>query len=140
MSGSLWVRGRVPATREYGGVLIIEAILNGVRKGRLIADTGAALTGLTRTCLQDAGIDVRRPEGRKPLATAQSTELVTVPTFKLQSLEVGAFRMQGLVATLLELPPELRIDGVLGVNFLERFRSTFDFPNHHIILRGPASS
>lgn len=140
MRGVQCVRGRVPASREYGGVLIVEAMLNGVRKARLMADTGAALTGLTRTCLRDVGIDLSLPVGEKPLATAQSTRLVTVPTFKLQSLKVGVFRMRDLQVMFLELPPELRIDGVLGVNFLERFRSTFDFPNRLIILRRQAST
>jgi hypothetical protein len=31
--------------------------------------------------------------------------------------------------------PQLRIDGVLGVNFLERFRSTLDFDTAMLILR-----
>lgn len=134
-----WAKGRVPASREYGGVLIVQAILNRATRARLLADTGAALTGLTYECLQDLGVDMSRPEGRQPLATAQSRSVVTVSTFKLQSLEVGPFRIDGLEVTLLELPPELRIDGVLGVNFLERFRSTFDFANHLIILRGQAT-
>ena len=34
-----------------------------------------------------------------------------------------------------EFPPRLRIDGVLGVNFLERFRSTFDFDTATLVLR-----
>jgi len=33
------------------------------------------------------------------------------------------------------LPAELRVDGVLGVNFLERFRPTFEFEQAVLVLR-----
>jgi hypothetical protein len=40
-----------------------------------------------------------------------------------------------LEVLVVHFPPRLRIDGVLGVNFLERFRSTLDFDMATLILR-----
>lgn len=130
-----WAKGVIPATREYGGVLIVESILNTHTRARLLADTGAVFTALTQPCLEDLGIDIYRPQGRQHIAVAQSREVVTVPTFRLDCLEVGPFVVEGLEVTLLGLPPELRIDGLLGVNFLERFRVTFDFEDQVLVLR-----
>jgi len=36
---------------------------------------------------------------------------------------------------VVSLPAELRVDGVLGVNFLERFRPTFEFEQAVLVLR-----
>jgi hypothetical protein len=58
-----------------------------------------------------------------------------VPSFRLQSLQVEGITVQALAVLVITFSPQLRIDGVLGVNFLERFRSTFDFDMAMLILR-----
>jgi len=43
--------------------------------------------------------------------------------------------IEDLEVILLELPSQLKLNGLLGVNFLERFRATFDFDNQALVLR-----
>jgi hypothetical protein len=38
-------------------------------------------------------------------------------------------------ALVLPMPAELRVDGLLGVNVLEHFRTTFAFPQATLVLR-----
>ena len=58
-----------------------------------------------------------------------------MPSFRLQSLQVEGIIVQALEVLVVTFSHQLRIDGVLGVNFLERFRSTFDFDTATLILR-----
>jgi len=136
--GKPFAAGHVRAAREYGGVLIVEAIVNGVRGVRLMADTGAAWTALTPTSLERVGIDPARPMRTLLVATAQSRQIVPVPTFRIDDLRLGPFKAHGLEVVMLELPESLALDGLLGVNFLDRFRPTFDFQNHALVLRQQA--
>ena len=56
-------------------------------------------------------------------------------SFRLQSLQVEGIIVEALEVLVVTFSPQLRIDGVLGVNFLERFRSTFDFDTATLLLR-----
>jgi len=71
---------------------------------------------------------------RRSIVSAQGLE-AEVASFRLQSLQVEGIIVQMLEVVVVHFPPRLRIDGVLGVNFLERFRSTFDFDTATLVLR-----
>jgi hypothetical protein len=71
---------------------------------------------------------------RRSIASAQGLE-AEVPSFRLQSLQVEGIIVQALEILVVSLSPQLRIDGVLGVNFLEQFRFTFDFDTATLVLR-----
>ena len=90
-------------------------------------DTAAAITCITPQTAERLGIEVRRPLRRDKVATAHSHRLTIVPVVKLRSIAVGPFRIEGLEVQVIEFPSELRIRGCLGVNFLARFRPTFEF-------------
>jgi predicted aspartyl protease len=50
-------------------------------------------------------------------------------------MQIGAQRLTNVEALVLPLPTELRVDGLLGINVLEHFRTTFEFPQATIVLR-----
>jgi predicted aspartyl protease len=58
-----------------------------------------------------------------------------VPVVRVQSLQVGAQRLTDVEALVLGFPPELHVDGLLGVNVLGRFRATFEFDRATLVLR-----
>lgn len=101
-----------------------------------MADTGAAWTSLTRSSLEKLGVDVARPASFRSVVAADSATSITVPAFRIDSVRVGTAEVSDLEVLMLRLPPQLRLDGLLGINFLERYRSTFDFPNQTLVLRG----
>lgn len=125
---------RIPGYRVYGGVLIVATLLNQKRRAYMMVDSGAAYCCITPDLARLLGYDLHRPMARRPIASVQGVE-AELPSFRLQSLQVEGVIVQALEALVVTFSPQLWIDGVLGVNFLERFRSTFDFDTAMLILR-----
>ncbi|RLC56574.1 MAG: hypothetical protein DRI80_16095 [Chloroflexota bacterium] len=126
---------RIAARRAYGGVLVVNAVLNGIFRVELLVDTAAAITSITPRTAERLGIEVRHPLRHDRVATAHSRRLVLVPVVKLDSIAVGPFQVEGLEVQIIEFPSQLRIHGSLGINFLARFRPTFEFDTATLILR-----
>ena len=115
------------------------ATLNGKMDVDLMTDTGATFTTLNLATLRALGVDLSRPIRRRYLAVPGPSGILEVPLFRLDAVQVGSIKVEGLDVGLLDLPPQLAINGLLGVNFLERFRPTFDFTGQTLILRQRAA-
>jgi len=98
----------------------------------MLVDTGAALTLLSEHAAEEMGLDRSRGVRQERIVSLHRT--VHVPVLLLESLRVGAQRVSGMEVVVLPLPPELGIDGLLGINFLERFRPTFEFDRGTLVL------
>ena len=61
--------------------------------------------------------------------------VVSAPVVRLASVQIGAQHRTNVEALVLPLPVALRVDGLLGVNVLEHFRITFEFPQATVVLR-----
>src|SRR5207237_3641413 len=99
----------------------------------MMVDSGAAYCCITPEIGRLLEYDLHRPMARRSIASVQGVD-VEVPIFCLQSLQVEGIIVQALEVLIITFFPRLRIDGGLGVNFLERFRSTFDFDMATLIL------
>jgi clan AA aspartic protease (TIGR02281 family) len=124
---------RIEGRRSYGGVLAVPCLFNGTFRYWMLVDTGAALTLLSQQAAEEMGLDLSRAVRQEHIASIHRT--VPVPVLLLESLQVGAHRVSDMEVVVLPLPPELRIDGLLGINFLERFRPTFEFDRGTLVLR-----
>jgi predicted aspartyl protease len=124
----------LPGYRAYGGVLIVATLFNQTRRAYMMVDSGAAYCCITPEIARLLGYDLRRPMARRSIASVQGVD-VEVPSLRLQSLQVEGIIVQALAVLVITFSSRLRIDGVQGVNFLERFRSTFDFDTATLILR-----
>ena len=60
---------------------------------------------------------------------------MVVPTGRIPSLRLGAVEVRDLEVALLDLPAGVSLDGLLGVNVLDRFRVTFEFRSATLVLR-----
>ena len=129
---------RVKGTRRYGGVLIVTAWINDCDL-KLLVDTGAALSAITKDAAILLNIDFYHPVRLDQVVVANGAK-ITVPVVKLKEVKVGGYQASGLEALVLEFPPELRLDGLLGVNFLESLRPTFEFDTATLVLRRAGSS
>jgi predicted aspartyl protease len=125
---------RIPGYRAYGGVLIVSTLLNQERRAYMMVDSSAAYCCITPEIARLLGYDLHRPMARCSIASIQGVD-IEVPSFRLQSLQVEGIIVQALEVLVITFSPRLRIDRVLGVNFPERFRSTFDFDTATLILR-----
>jgi len=124
---------RIPGRRAYGGVLVIPCCLNEGYRYWLLVDTGAAITMLSQRVAEEMGLDWEHPLRQDRVASVH--QVVRAPVVRLASLQVGSQRLSDVEVLVVPLPSELRVDGVLGVNFLERFRPTFEFEQAVLVLR-----
>jgi len=124
---------RIPGRRVHGGVLLVSCLLHDAYRYWLLADTGAAQTILTPTVAAEIGLDLRAPLRHERMASVH--RVVRVPVVRVQSLQVGAQRLTDVDVLVLAFPPELHVDGLLGVNVLGRFRATFAFDRATLVLR-----
>jgi predicted aspartyl protease len=78
-------------------------------------------------------LDTQAPVRQERIASVH--RVVSAPVVSLASVQIGAQRLTTVEALVLPLPAELRVDGLLGVNVLEHFRTTFEFLQATIVLR-----
>jgi clan AA aspartic protease (TIGR02281 family) len=124
---------RVHGRRAYGGILVIPCQLNDAYRYWFLADTGTAITMLSQQVAEEIGLDLSRPVRHERIASVH--QVAQAPVLRLSSLRVGSQRMTNIEVLVLSLPPDLRVDGLLGVNFLEQFRPTFEFDHATLVLR-----
>jgi len=123
-----WIKGR----RAHGGVLLVPCLLQDSHRYWFLADTGAAITMLSRQVADELGLDLSHPLRRERIASVH--RMAWAPVVRLDSLQVGSQRVTDIEVLVLSFPTDLRVDGLLGVNFLERFRPTFEFDRSTLIL------
>ena len=98
-----------------------------------LVDTGSAYTGLAAPTAGYLGV-VPQPTPGMRIARAHGPS-IRVPTGRLEALSVGGHEVRNIDVLILELPSELRIDGLLGMDFLDRFRTTVEPDTATVILR-----
>ena len=91
------------------------------------------MTMLSRQVVEEMGLDLARLVRQERIASVH--QVAQAPVIRLSSLQVGGRRVTDLEVLVLSLPPDLRVDGLLGVNFLKRFRPTFEFDEATLVLR-----
>jgi clan AA aspartic protease (TIGR02281 family) len=130
---SLAAADRIVGRRDYGGVLIVRADLGGLW-AEFLVDTGSAVTSLTPRAVERLRLDRNRFTGRRVVFTAAGTSMA-VPTGRIPSLRLGSVELRNVEVALLDLPAGVHVDGLLGVNVLDRFRATFEFRRATLVLR-----
>jgi predicted aspartyl protease len=58
-----------------------------------------------------------------------------MPVVRLDRMQVGASSVANVLASVFDLPPLFRADGLLGLNYLQRFRVTLEFDTRTLVLR-----
>jgi len=124
---------RVQGRRAYGGVLVIPCHLNDAYRYWFLVDTGTAITMLSRRVTEEIGLDLSSPVRHEDIASVH--QVTRAPVLRLSSLQVGSQRATDIEVLVLSLPHDLRVDGLLGVNFLGLFRPTFEFDQGILVLR-----
>jgi len=124
---------RILGRRAHGGVLLVPCLLNDVYRYWFLADTGATISIVSPTVAEELRLDVSRPVRQERIASVH--QIVRVPVVRLQSMQLGSQQVTSIDVIVLSLPSELRVDGLLGVNVLEKFRATFEFERSTLILR-----
>jgi hypothetical protein len=112
-----------------GPSAIVTATLNQTIAGNLMLDTGATHTVISQRL---AGILSLRPMSRSTVQTVGGVIGVTIS--RLRSLKVGAAEVTDLAIIVHDFSRDPRIDGLLGMDFLGRYRFGLDTQRQVLVL------
>ncbi len=115
-------------------MVVIWAKLNGITDTWLLVDTGAYRTIISEEMARFAGVDQSNILRMEPLVSIER-ELAPMPIARLERFQVGDTVIADMEVGIRSLPPQVRADGILGLDFLRRFRVTFEFDRGVLVLR-----
>jgi len=105
-----------------------------MRSALLALDTGASNVTLSREILESIGYDLDAVTERESFGNASCEH--TVPKVTLTSLNLEKARLECVEALCYTLPDYLGIDGVIGLNFLRRFKKvSLNFEDGILVLK-----
>jgi clan AA aspartic protease (TIGR02281 family) len=123
---------RVPfLTRRH--LYAVHATVNRNFELALIVDSGAERMIISQPAAARLGLDLNRPLRLEPLAGVGRTR--PMPVVRLDRVQVGSSSVDNLIASVYDLPPLFQADGLLGLDFLRRFRVTFECDTRTLVLR-----
>jgi predicted aspartyl protease len=112
---------------RYGQNLLAVQATVGSREGgdfvrvRLLVDTGSSFTILPVQVLQNLGYDTRNPLRRQELVTGQGR--IYVPVINVSWFNCVGQVIESFEVVAHDIPPNLRIDGLIGMDFLTCFQA-----------------
>jgi clan AA aspartic protease (TIGR02281 family) len=122
---------QVPLIPVGGGNFLIETVLNGRVKARLMLDTGASLITLAEEIGNKLGISPYSNSAELPFNTAGGEDWM--PLVALEMVAVGSAETRLVEASINSHIKE--IDGLLGMSFLGDFRFEIDRTNKLLTLK-----
>ncbi len=125
----------VPVQR-HGHLLIVSTQINGTRQARLILDTGASHTILSREVANDLGLLVGTESAPVVLKTAGG--MVQADLVRVDSISLAEAEVQDTLVAVYDMPDAPPgVDGLLGLTFLDKFVVTLDPARGRLHLRQP---
>ena len=109
---------------RHGNHFIVDAKQGHGRNIRLLIDTGASLTMLSSSVLEQGGMHYQDTGRTAVFNTANGP--IRAPVYKLDSLSVGDWQVNRLEIGVLDSDTGSNIDGLLGMNFLRHFQFFID--------------
>ena len=116
-----------PGTRQ----IPLTAVLNRSAYQKFIVDTGASLVTIPRSTAEELGLEVNVRNPLRKIYTAGGVKYA--PEVTLSSITVEGWEVTDLKALVLDLPDQSEW-GLLGMNYLRRFRMDVNTENGVLIL------
>ena len=123
--------------RPWGGTIPVKALLDEKVPAAFLVDTGASYTTITSSLARQLGIrDLdKRPRVRFRAASGD----IDAPLVKIGSLRIHDAYVEDLTVAVCDTCGDGLIDGLLGLNFLQRFNVEIDGPSGKLVLRKPTA-
>ncbi|MCW6051660.1 retroviral-like aspartic protease family protein [Lyngbya sp. CCAP 1446/10] len=112
---------------RYGQNLLAVQATIGSREGgnflrvRLLVDTGSSFTILPVQVLQNLGYNTGNPLRRQELVTGQG--IIYAPVINVSWFNCVGQLIEDFEIVAHNLPPNIRINGLIGMDFLTRFQA-----------------
>ena len=112
---------------RISGLMFVDIELWSIKENRyrnmcILLDTGASVTTISKYIL--AGLGYSSIGGNIMVTTASG--MIQVQTMKIAKVKVGSTELENIDVYAHDFPDECFSDGVLGMNFLERFNMTLN--------------
>lgn len=118
--------------QKKGQVVIVQATVNEKASAKFVVDTGATYTMISQAIAKKLEIDVEKKLPTIPFQTANG--VINAPLISLDSIEVGGMQVKNLITAVHDVFPDPAIAGLLGLNFLSKFRMDIDTENGVLVL------
>lgn len=119
---------------KAGRSLLVQARLNNQREAKLIVDTGAEITVLSRAVAMDIGLLPSLVIATVTLNTAGGS--VRADVFRVGTVSLGTAEARNVTVAVHDLPDApAGVDGLLGMTFLDQFLVTVDAKKGELHLR-----
>lgn len=109
---------------KHGEVVIVEAKVNQKAVAKFVVDTGASYTMISVATAKELEIEIDENRPTMPFHTANG--VIRAPLITLESIEIGGMEVKDLTAAIHDALPDPTISGLLGLNFLNKFRIDID--------------
>ena len=116
-------------------LILLETLVNDQGPFRFVLDTGAGGTIIAPELAKKLG--VKADERAKPDKATGAGGQLEIRFGAVKSLEVGETKIKRLKVGIMDLAGiskaiETDIDGIIGYNFLKKFRVTIDYPKRTV--------
>jgi clan AA aspartic protease (TIGR02281 family) len=118
----------VPLRRD-GNAMLVEALVGGTVRTRLLLDTGAEFTVLSTAAARRLALNL---ESAAVIPLRSASGVFFAPMLKVQSIAVGDAAAYDVEVIVHDTTPGL--DGLLGMSFLDNFLVTISTSDERLIL------
>lgn len=126
---------QIPLRRE-APIILLRAELSG-KLGRykinVALDTGSTYTMIPWDIAERLGYDPASSTERVILTTVSTRE--RAPLIRLDTITVGDVEVKNVEVAVHDLPPESRVDGLLGLSFLKYFDTNLHFKSRTLEIK-----
>ena len=123
----------IPFERTASGLVLVNAVLNGDVKVKMVFDTGANLVVITEALSKKLHQDPS--SGDKSVKLYTNCGEVEGRSFVINKIELGGAQKENVRSVITSNDYSLSgFDGLLGLSFLGYFKVTVDYQNEKIII------
>jgi clan AA aspartic protease (TIGR02281 family) len=120
------------------GHMVVPVLLNDAVEARVVFDTGAEITVLSRKTADSLGL---QPGRQRPVRLQTIAAQIQAPVATLGSLQCGEMRRTNLSVAVVDFDLGRQVDGILGMDFLGNYTIKIESESSRIVLnpRGASS-
>jgi len=96
----------------------------------MILDSGAMYTSISWDVAKDIGYNPARIFRRASIVTANG--VIDVPLFEIDRITVSDLKATKIRVICHDIPEVVEVEGLLGLSFLQHFRTTIDFKSRKV--------